>query len=125
MGPRSGEAAKGTCKRWLAVGCVLKDKGIAHVAGIDHGIAAQSIMLGAVEKGLGGCFIGNIDRPRLFQVTGLSPDDYEILLVLALGKPIEQVVVDDINENGDVKYWRDASGVHHVPKRTLQELVVG
>ena len=117
-GPEAGERPTGYI-------LVLKDKGIAHVAGIDHGIAAQSIMLGAVEKGLGGCYIGNIDRPRLFQVTGLSPDDYEILLVLALGKPIEQVVVDDINENGDVKYWRDASGVHHVPKRTLQELVVG
>lgn len=114
-GPEAGERPTGYI-------LVLKDKSIAHVAGIDHGIAAQSIMLGAVEKGLGGCYI---DRPRLFQVTGLSPDDYEILLVLALGKPVEQVVVDDINENGDVKYWRDASGVHHVPKRTLQDLVVG
>lgn len=117
-GPGEGERPTGYI-------LILKDKGIAHVAGIDHGIAAQSIMLGAVEKGLGGCFIASIDRPQLFQVTGLSPDAYEILLVLALGKPVETVAVDELGERGDVKYWRDADGVHHVPKRSLQELVVG
>ncbi len=53
-----------------------------------------------------------------------SPPQYEILLVLALGKPREQVVIDEVGPNGDIKYWRDSDGVHHVPKRSLQELII-
>jgi hypothetical protein len=53
----------------------------------------------------------------------MIPDQYEILLVLALGKPVENVVIDDIKE-GDTRYWRDAEKNHHVPKRTLKELII-
>ena len=51
------------------------------------------------------------------------PGQYEILLILALGKPVEKVVIDDIRD-GDVKYWRDDNQVHHVPKRSLDELIL-
>ena len=72
--------------------------------------------------GLGGCMIGSIMRDGLRKELGI-PSQYEILLVLALGKPVERVVVEDIR-NGDVKYWRDSEKVHHVPKRTLSELIL-
>jgi len=52
------------------------------------------------------------------------PAQYQILLVLALGAPKEMVVVDPVGSDGDIKYWRDAAGVHHVPKRALEELIV-
>jgi nitroreductase len=103
---------------------ILGDKEISDSFGVDHGIAAQSIMLGAVEQGLAGCMIGSVQRVKLQQVLGL-PDRYHILLVLALGKPKETVVVEDLTPGGDIKYWRDAEGIHHVPKRTLNELIVG
>lgn len=101
---------------------VLGDTSIAATFGVDHGIAAQSIMLGATEAGLGGCIIASIKKEDI-RTEFKIPEKYEILLVLAIGKPVEKVVVDDINEN-DVKYWRDENRVHHVPKRTLKELIL-
>jgi nitroreductase len=103
---------------------ILGDTAISHTFGCDHGIAAQSILLGAREKGLAGCMIGLIKREELRQALSI-PIQYEILLVIALGKPREQAVIDEVGPNGDIKYWRDSAGVHHVPKRSLQELIIG
>ncbi|MGD9995191.1 MAG: nitroreductase family protein [Salinivirgaceae bacterium] len=88
----------------------------------DEGIASQSILLGAVEMGLGGCMIAAINKPKLTIALNL-PEELEILLVLALGEPVEQVVIDEIKQ-GDYKYWRDTEQVHHVPKRSLEELII-
>jgi len=104
---------------------ILGDKNIKKSFGCDHGIAAQSILLGAVEKGLGGCIIASVDRrDELIDALGL-PEHLLILLVLALGKPKETVVIDPLGPDGDIKYWRDEEGVHHVRKRALEELIVG
>lgn len=88
----------------------------------DDGIAAQSILLGAVEKGLGGCIIGSVDRIKL-QKSLKIPQHFKIILVLALGKPKEKVVIETAID-GNIKYYRDANEVHHVPKRPLDELVL-
>jgi hypothetical protein len=72
--------------------------------------------------GLGGCMLGNIKRDRLRALLNI-PGQYEILLVIALGVPREQVVIDEVR-NGDIKYWRDADRVHHVPKRSRRELIL-
>jgi len=93
------------------------------MAKIDLGIAAQTIMLGAVEKGLGGCMLGAIDRERLRTHLGLDPD-MEISLVLALGKPAEKVEIVDVPEDGSIRYWRDEAGVHRVPKRKVEDLIL-
>lgn len=103
---------------------ILGDTQISANAGVDPGIAAQSILLGAVEQGFGGCMLGAIDREALRAVLAL-PAHLEILLVLALGRPGEQVVVDPVGEDGDIRYWRDAEDVHHVPKRALETLIIG
>ncbi|MBN2556851.1 MAG: nitroreductase family protein [Anaerolineales bacterium] len=102
---------------------VLADERISHDVHCDHGIAAQTIMLGAAEQGLGGCIIASIKRARLMQALKL-PDYFRLLLVLALGKPAEQVVIEALDPDGSIQYWRDETGVHHVPKRTLNELIV-
>jgi nitroreductase len=102
---------------------ILEDKEIEHPLHCDHGIAAQSILLGATEKGLGGCIIGAINKPNLQEVLNM-PDRYEILLVLALGKPKEKVVVEKLEPDGCIKYWRDSEGVHHVPKRALDDIIL-
>lgn len=101
---------------------ILGDKEISDTFGIDHGIAAQSIMLGATTLGLGGCIMASIKKEKLRAALNISMD-YEILLVLALGKPAEKVVIETIRNN-DVKYWRDEERVHHVPKRTLDEIII-
>jgi nitroreductase len=79
-------------------------------------------MLGATEAGLAGCIIGSIKREELGNELSL-PDNLEILLIIALGKSIENVIVDEI-KNNDVKYWRDNNKNHHVPKRNLAELII-
>ena len=102
---------------------LVKDTTLKKDSSQDEGIASQSILLGAVEKGLGGCILGNIDKKQLAGVFNLD-EKYEIDLVLALGYPKEEVVIETINESGDVRYWRDENEVHHVPKRTLDELIL-
>jgi nitroreductase len=115
-GPAEGE-------RPAAYIVILNDQTIAKVPGADHGIAAQSMMLGAVERGLGGCMIGSIEKDELRKILNI-PEQYEILLVLALGKPAEKVVLEDVGSDGSYRYYRDDADVHHVPKRKLEELII-
>ncbi len=102
---------------------ILGDTAISRDFGVDHGIAAQTIMLGAREQGLGGCMVGSIRKDRLRELLGL-PERYEILLTLALGRPRETVVLADVAADGDIRYWRDDAGIHHVPKRRLDDLIL-
>lgn len=115
-GPTEGE-------RPAAYVIILGDTEIARSFGCDHGIAAQSILLGAAERGLGGCMIGSIQRDALRAALQI-PERFEILLVLALGRPRETVVLEPVGDAGDIKYWRDRADVHHVPKRALDELII-
>ncbi|MEE9617234.1 MAG: nitroreductase family protein [Anaerolineae bacterium] len=102
---------------------ILGDKDIRQSFGCDHGIAAQSILLGATEKGFGGCMIGSVQKEELREALGIAPQ-YETLLVIALGKPKETVLIEAVGPDGDIKYWRDDEGRHHVPKRSLDELIL-
>lgn len=99
--------------------CVL----LKYILSCDHGIAAQSILLGATEKGLGGCMIASVKRPELRQALDIPPQ-FDILLVIALGVPKETVILEQLGPDGDVKYWRDGQERHHVPKRTLDEIIL-
>jgi nitroreductase len=115
-GPEEGERPSGYI-------VMLGDKRLSNNFDWDTGISAQTILLGAVEKGLGGCMIGTLNRPKLKQLLNIA-EDYDILLVLALGKPKETVVIEPVKEDGDIKYWHDAEDVHHVPKRSLEDLII-
>jgi nitroreductase len=114
-GPVEGERPSGYIT-------ILGDKDIMENFSCNHGIAAQSILLGAVEKCFGGCIIASINRDKL-RVALKIPDKYEILLVITLGVPKEPVVIDEVKE-GDIKYWRDEKDMHHVPKRLLSEIIL-
>lgn len=102
---------------------MLGDTTISKNFWCDHGVAAQSILLGATENGLGGCIIGSIQKEGLRNVLNI-PGEYEILLVLALGKPKEKVLIESVGSDGDIKYWRDKEMIHHVPKRALVEIII-
>jgi len=115
-GPEEGE-------RPSAYVVVLGDTEISSSFGIDPGIAAQSILLGATERGLGGCILASVQRERLREILALEPR-YDILYVLALGRPKEVVVIEPLPPGGDIRYWRDDQSVHHVPKRSLDELIL-
>lgn len=115
-GPAEGE-------RPAAYVILLCDTAIAGNPGCDHGIAAQTMMLAAADREIAACMLGAIDRDGLREAIGLDPR-YNIALVLALGKPAETIVLDEVPADGSTKYWRDGESVHHVPKRTLKEIVI-
>jgi len=102
---------------------ILIDETITKDWWCDDGIAAQTMLLGATEKGLGGCMLGSIQRDRLRDELDI-PEHLKIRLVVALGKPAETVVLEDVGPGDDIRYWRDEKDVHHVPKRTLEEIIL-
>ncbi len=115
-GPREGE-------RPAAYIVILGDTGITEEFDSDPGIACQSILLGATERGLGGCIFGAVDRKGLQKEFSMAPR-YRIIHVIALGVPLEKVVLEDMQEKQDYRYWRDERGIHHVPKRPLSQVVL-
>ena len=101
---------------------IVNDNSLGKGNIMDFGIIAQTILLRAAELGLGGCMIGSVKRPEINKLLSL-PEQYEVMLVIALGKPIETVVIDEAVK-GETRYWRDEERVHHVPKRPLSELII-
>lgn len=102
---------------------ILGDTEVNSSFGCDYGIAAQSMMLGATERGLGGCMLGSIDRSALRESLDI-PSRFEVLLVMAMGAPGETVVLEEVGPDDSIRYYRDSQDVHHVPKRSLDDLVV-
>ena len=96
------------------------DTRIAKNAATDVGIAAQTILLGAAEKGLSGCMIGAID-PKLHDLLGLK-EQYRISLIVALGKGAEDIRLTETKGN-DTAYYREGDA-HYVPKRPLEEILI-
>jgi len=115
-GPEPGE-------RPSAYIIILGDNDIRESIRVDQGIAAQNILLGATGLGLAGCMIDTVDREKLRKDMHI-PDRFEILLVIALGKAKEKIVLESLGDDGDIRYWRDETEVHHVPKRSLDDIIV-
>jgi nitroreductase len=100
---------------------ILLDKSLRKNPGHDAGIAAMSISMVAYDEGLGSCILGSVDRRKLREILNV-PEGLDIVLVVALGYPAENPVVDEV-KGGDIKYWLDENGVLHVPKRDLKDIV--
>ena len=115
-GPAEGERPAGYI-------LILGDTTISKNVRWDDAIAAQTILLAAAERELGGCMIGSIDREGLRAALSI-PEHLEILLVLALGTPAETVVLHDDTSPNERPYWRGGDGVHHVAKRGLKEVLL-
>lgn len=101
---------------------MLLDNKLNDKADFDAGIAAQTILLAATEQGLGGCIIRTVNRYELARYFNLS-DQHEIILVIALGVPDQEVIIEAMDAEGHVEYWQDAQGRHHVPKRSADTLI--
>lgn len=118
-GPEEGERPTGYI--------VICDAGHGATTPVDEGIAAQTIMLAAVEAGFGGCMLHAFNKAGVSQALGLADEGVEPLMVLALGRPAEKVVLEPLSASpdGSTNYWRDAEGAHHVPKRSLEDVLIG
>ena len=112
---------EGKCPTGFVVIC--QDKGIDENLNRyqkDVGIVAQTMLLAAVEQGLGGCMIGNFQAGEVMEVLGL-PEEIRPLLIVAFGKPAEEIHLVDVPEDGTTNYYRDENDVHYVPKRSLED----
>lgn len=89
----------------------------------DVGIVAQTMLLAATEQGLGGCMIGNYNRKEVIETLNL-PENIVPMLIVAFGKPDEEIVLTEIEEGESIKYYRDENDVHYVPKRKLEDIVI-
>ena len=91
----------------------------------DDGLQLQAITLGATALGLGCCIIKSFNVVKLKEILRLE-EHLSPLYVLAIGKPVEEVVIEDMKEVGEenIKYYRTLDKVHHVPKRSLEELLI-
>lgn len=116
-GPEKGE-------RPSAYIVILGDLSVGKNKHLDVGITAQTMMLGAADMGLGGCMFGSIQREKLASLFDIDTEKFSIELVLALGKPKEDVRIVDLPENGSTAYYRDDNGIHYVPKRSVDELII-
>ncbi len=115
-GPKEGERPTGYII--LCNDTTLSSSNLSH---FDAGIAAQTIMLASVEEGFGGCMIMSFAKDKLKEELSI-PEHLDPLLVLALGRPIEDVRMVDM-EDGSVEYYRDENQTHFVPKRSLEEIL--
>ncbi len=116
-GPKKGERPSGYI-------IILSDSEKANdYVGYDCGIASQSILLGAREKELAGCMIASIKRQQLRSLLNIDVR-FKILLVIAIGTPKEDVVIETVDSDNSIRYWRDSANVHHVPKRKLEDIII-
>jgi len=102
---------------------ILGDKTVCSSYVADQGIAAQSILLGATNKGIGGCIAAKVQRRKLREALDL-PTRYEILLVVAIGKPGEEIVLEHQEPGADAYGWHDDQGNYHLPKRSLDSVIL-
>ncbi len=89
----------------------------------DVGIVAQTMLLAATEMGLGGCMIGSFDGESIRKELSLD-NNIDVLLCVALGKPAETIVLEEIDKDSSINYYRDDMNVHHVPKRRLEDIII-
>ena len=108
-------------ERPVAYIIVLADSTNSKFAQVDSGLAIQNMNISAICKGVGSCIFGSIKRKKLKEILGID-DDYEILYVVAFGYPVENVSIVEVKDS--IKYYRDKSGNHYVPKRSLNEIIL-
>ena len=101
---------------------MIIDRGVRYTGGrVDAGIAMSSIMLGATEKGLGGCTVSAINRLAFRQKFNL-PDHLEIMLVICIGKPKGDIIIEETDD--EVIYYIGKDGVPRIPKRKLEDIIL-
>ncbi|MCT4614133.1 MAG: nitroreductase family protein [Marinifilaceae bacterium] len=114
-GPIDGEQAS-------AYIIVCNDEEISKNYFCDDGIAIQNILLSAVESGFGGCVVKAFDVKKIKELFNLT-DNIHPIEIIALGKPKEQVVICEM-ENNKIEYYRDENQIHYVPKRKLEDIII-
>jgi nitroreductase len=107
-------------RRPMAYIIVLLNTKIKKDADIDCGAAVENILLGLTNEGLGACWQGAIDRPKIHSLLDL-PEHIEVKYVVSLGYPDEESQIEKYS--GDFNYWKTDDGKMHVPKKSLEDVI--
>ena len=102
---------------------MLGDFSVSSDFAFDSGIAAQTMLLGATASGLGGFISGFLEPEKVRKLLKI-PESFSILMAIALGKPVGTVVIDQMGDDDSVCCFRDANGIHHVPKRVVDDVLL-
>lgn len=86
----------------------------------DVGIAAQSIVLTALEEGVSSCMLGALNKDELKKLLSI-PDTFDLELAIALGYPAQESKTAPFKD--DAKYWMDDKETFYVPKRSLDDIM--
>jgi nitroreductase len=86
----------------------------------DVGMAAENIILVALEEGIGACPVLMFNEDKLKQILDI-PDGYDVALVIVMGYPDESPVTEVATGSIDLKL--DDQLVRHVPKRKLSDII--
>ena len=100
---------------------VLINSTIKKTPGAEIGAAVKNMLLGACNLGLGTCWMGSINRVKIKEILKIS-DEYEISHLVSLGYPDEESVMEPYKDS--MKYWKDAEGKMHIPKRALDDIIL-
>jgi len=102
---------------------VILARGESENTKYDAGLAAENIILAALEEGIGSCCIRAFEESKVRELLKV-PQGYSIEMLIALGYPAESPVCEELkNKEGPIKYWRDSYGILHVPKRKLKDIL--
>ena len=101
---------------------VVKKADAIPFADIDVGIAVHSIVLTAWSHGVGSCIMGAINIGKIRELLNV-PEEDQIRLVLALGKPSHTSTIVPVKQDGSTDYYIDEERNYYVPKRAFEDIV--
>lgn len=93
-------------------------------AHFDIGISGQTMLLRAVEMGLGGCLIKKFKPDDIAQEINLDTTKLSPVMVVAVGKPREVIEIIETKSKSETQYYRDENDVHYLPKHSLQTVLL-
>ena len=89
---------------------------------MDIGAAVENLILAALSDGVGACWMGSIDRPKIGELLHL-PEYLTLSCVVALGYPEEDPKEVAVRED-NIRYYLDETDTLCVPKRALTDVLI-
>ncbi len=117
-GPETGERPTALIPIAVNQNRVINNDNWIHT---DIGIVAQTLLLQAAEHGFGGCSIGAFSKSKISKILN-APEYVDIRLILAIGKPAQNIKIVEIDEHQNIKYWHE-NNIHYVPKRKFKDIL--
>lgn len=117
------DGTPGKNERPTAYIAILGDNDIKKEFSVDAGSTAATIILSAMEYNLSSCWLGALNRSEILKILNIDENKFSLLYLIALGYPNQESTAFDTTD-GNIKYYKDNSGKIHVPKRSMNEILI-